>query len=315
VGYAGNRATSLFETRQFNQLPDSALTQGDALRQLVNNPFFGRIAVGALAQRTVTRAQLLRPYPHFDAVTSQNASWANSSYHALETKFEKRYATGLTLIASYTWSKNLDYGIGPFAGETLGASSFQNWNNLAAEYGSSTLDQTHRYILNSVYELPFLRNQKGPVGKLFGGWQLGAIWSGFSGGPLGISSAVNNTFSQGGGQRPNWNGQDPCVSSPTPTRWLDAAVFSAPAAYQFGNAPRTYNGCRSDGVAQIDVTFTKNTRFLERFNLQFRAEMFNLTNSARFAPPNQVFGNPQFGVVSAQGNLPRVVQFGLKLSY
>jgi hypothetical protein len=315
IGYAGNRAWSLFETRQFNQLPDAVLSQGDALRQLVPNPFFGRISVGALAQRTVTRAQLLRPYPHFDAVTSQNASWANSSYHAFESKFEKRYATGLTLIASYTWSKNLDYGIGPFAGETLGATGFQNWNNLAAEYSSSILDQTHRYILNSVYELPFFRNQKGPLGKVLGGWQLGGIWSGFSGGPLGVTSAVNNTFSQGGGQRPNWNGQNPCVSNPTPTRWLDAAVFSNPAAYQFGNAPRTYNGCRSDGVAQVDVTFTKNTRFFERFNLQFRAEMFNVTNSARFAPPNQSFGNPQFGVVNAQGNLPRIIQFGLKLTY
>jgi len=55
VGYAGNRAFGLFENRQFNQLPDAALAQGDALRQLVPNPFFGRISVGPLAQRTVAR--------------------------------------------------------------------------------------------------------------------------------------------------------------------------------------------------------------------------------------------------------------------
>ena len=315
VGYAGNRATGLFETRQWNQLPDSALALGDGLRTLVPNPFFGRIAVGALAQRTVARAQLLRPFPHFDSVASQNASWASSSYHALEAKFEKRYATGLTLIASYTWSKNMDYGLGPFAGETLGASNFQNWNNLAAEYGASTLDQTHRYILNSVYELPFLRAQKNLAGKVLGGWQIGGIWSGFSGGPLGIASAVNNTFSQGGGQRPNWNGTTPCVANPTPARWLDQGVFSNPLPYAFGNAPRTFNGCRSDGVAQVDLTLTKNTRFRERFNLQFRAEMFNISNSVRFSTPNQNFGNPQFGVVTAQGNMPRIIQFGLKLSY
>lgn len=315
VGYAGNRAFSLFEARQWNQLPTSALAQGDQLRQLVPNPFFGRIAVGALAQRNVARAQLLRPYPQFDAVTSQNASWANSNYHALETKFEKRYVSGLTLIASYTYSKNMDYGIGPFAGETLGASGYQNWNNLAAEFGSSTLDQTHRYILNSVYELPFFRGQQGLAKKVLGGWQLGGIWSGFSGGPLGVTSAVNNTFSQGGGQRPNWNGQNPCVANPTPARWLDASVFSNPPAYQFGNAPRTFNGCRSDGWSQIDLTFTKNTRFFERYNLQFRAEMFNISNTPRFAPPNQNFGNPQFGVSNSQGNLPRIIQFGLKLSY
>lgn len=315
AGYAGNRGFGLFENRQWNQLPDSALAQGDALRQLVTNPFFGKIAVGTLAQRTVARAQLLRPYPHFDAVAAMNSSWANSNFHALQTKFEKRYVSGLTLMASYTWSKMMDYGIGPFAGETVGASAFQNWNNLAAEFGTSTLDQTQRFIINSVYELPFFKGQKSALGKVLGGWQIGGIWSAFSGGPLGITSAVNNTFSQGGGQRPNWNGQNACVANPVPTRWLDASVFSNPAAYRFGNAPRTFNGCRSDRTDQVDMTLTKNTRFLERFNLQFRSEFFNIANSPRFAPPNQVFGNPQFGTVTTQGNLPRIIQFGLKLTY
>ena len=83
----------------------------------------------------------------------------------------------------------------------------------------------------------------------------------------------------------------------------------------FGTTPRTFNGCRSDGTSQVDLTLTKNTRFRERFNLQFRAEMFNVSNTARFAPPNANFGNPQFGVVTAQSNLPRIVQFGLKLIY
>jgi len=100
-----------------------------------------------------------------------------------------------------------------------------------------------------------------------------------------------------------------------PERWLDAAVFANPAAYTFGNAPRTFNGCRSDGTAQFDFTFTKNTRFREKWNLQFRSEFFNISNSPRFAPPNQSFGNPQFGVVAAQANLPRIIQFGLKLMY
>jgi hypothetical protein len=59
----------------------------------------------------------------------------------------------------------------------------------------------------------------------------------------------------------------------------------------------------------------KNTSFLERYNLQFRAEMFNVSNSARFAPPNAAFGNAQFGSINAQSNLPRIIQFGLKLMY
>jgi len=315
IGYAGSRGIGFMQGRVWNQLPDAALALGNDLRTQVPNPFFGQIAVGALARPTVARAQLLRPYPHFGGVSSQNASWASSTYHALEAKVEKRYASGLSALASYTYSKLMDYGIGPFAGETLGAHNFQNNNNLSADWGTSTLDQTQRLIFNAVYELPFFKNGNAVAKKLFGGWQLGAIWSAFSGGPLGVTSQVNNTFSQGGGQRPNWNGRQPCVANPTPQRWLDSAAFSVPPAYAYGNAPSTFNGCRSDATSQVDLTAAKNTQLFERLTLQFRAEAFNITNTARFAPPTQAFGSPQFGVVTAQGNLPRIFQFGLKLIY
>lgn len=313
IGYAGSRGLHFPENRQFNQLDPQFLAQGDTLRQQVANPFFGQISVGTLAQRTVARAQLLRPYPHFDGVASQGASWASSTFHALETKAEKRYASGLSILVSYTWSKLMDFGIGPFAGETLGASAFQNWFNINADKSPSTLDQTHRFIANAVYELPFFKT--GVASKFLGGWQLGGIWSNFTGGPLGVTSTVNNTFSQGGGQRPNWNGQNVCLVDRNVNRWLDASALSNPAPYSFGTAPRTFNGCRTDGTAQVDLTFTKNTRFREKLNLQFRAEMFNITNTPRFNPPNSAFGNPQFGVINAQSNLPRIVQFGLKLMY
>jgi hypothetical protein len=313
IGYAGSRGMKFQQGRTWNQLHPQFLALGDALRQQAANPFFGQIQVGALAQRTVTRAQLLRPFPHFQDVSSQNASWASSTYHSLQVKAEKRYASGLSMLLSYTWSKLMDYGIGPFAGEALGASTFQNHYNLAAEWSPSTTDQTHRLLLNAVYEIPIFQRQSGAAGKFLGGWQVGVIWSNLSGGPLGITSAVNNTFSQGGGQRPNWNGLSPCVENPAPDRWLNAAVFSNPPAYNFGTAPRTFNGCRSDKTAQVDLALAKNTRLAERWTLQFRAEAFNIANTVRFAPPNQSFGNPQFGVVSAQATLPRIVQFGLKL--
>lgn len=315
IGYAGSRGVGQFENRQWNQLRPELLSEGNALRQQVANPFFGQIAVGTLANRNVARAQLLRPFPQYDAVSAQNSSWATSSYHALEVKGEKRYSSGLNLSLAYTWSKLMDYGIGPFGGEALGASSIQNWYDLASEWSASTTDQTHRLILNGVYELPFFKSGNGLPKAVLGGWQVGGIWSAFSGGPLGVTSNVNNTFSQGGGQRPNWSGVSPCVDNPTVTRWLDSSVYSIPAAYQFGNAGRTLNGCRSDNTRQIDLSVTKNTRIKEKLNLQFRTEAFNLTNNVRFAPPNQSFGNPQFGQSNSQGNLPRVVQFGLKLIY
>ncbi len=314
IGYAASRGLAQSQNRVWNQLPESALALGDALRQQVNNPFFGQIAVGALSQRTVSRAQLLRPYPHFDAVTAQNASWATSTYHALEARYEKRYSKGFSTLVSYTFSKLMDTGTGAFSGEVLGTGGFQNNHNLAAEWGSSALDQTHRIAINAMYELPFAKSAGAAVRALFGGWQLGGIWMAFSGGPLGVGSQVNNTFSQGGAQRPDWNGVNPALANPGPQRWLDSSVFVNPAPYKFGNAPRTFNGTRSHASRQLDITLSKTARIREKFELQFRSEFFNISNTPRFAPPNESFGNPQFGVVSAQTNQSRIVQFALKLS-
>jgi hypothetical protein len=243
-----------------------------------------------------------------------NEHWASSTYHSLLARLEKRFTNNLSFLASYTWSKLMDYGIGGFAGEALSGQTFQNWNNLAAEWSPSTSDMTHRVIVNAVYELPALKDQTVVVKNVIGGWQLGVIWSAFSGVPLGVTSSSNGTFSQGGGQRPNWNGQTPALDDPTPQKWMDSSVFSNPAAFQFGTAPRTFNGARSDGVGQVDMTLSKNFRFKEHYRLQFRTEIFNITNTPQFAPPNVVFGNAQFGVVSAQGNQPRIIQFALKLN-
>ncbi|MFN3323335.1 MAG: carboxypeptidase regulatory-like domain-containing protein [Bryobacteraceae bacterium] len=315
LGYAGSRGVGFAQTRQFNQLPDSALSLGDGLRQQVPNPFFGQIAIGPLAARTVPRAQLLRPFPHFTGVASNNASWASSNYHSMQLKIEKRYSRGFSVLGSWTWSKLMDYGTGPWGGEALGAGGFQNWNDLRSDWSVSTTDQTHRLVINGVWALPFFQNTRGFVNKALGGWELGAINSFFSGGPIGVSSAVNNTFSQGGGQRPNWNGQSPRVEGRDPNRWIDPSAFSIAPAYAFGNAPRTLSGLRTDTTQQLDLTLSKTTRIYEKLRLQFRSEFFNITNTARFAPPNSNFGNPQFGVVASQLNQPRIIQFGVKLFY
>jgi outer membrane receptor protein involved in Fe transport len=315
IGYAGNRGIGFQQDRSINTLPDSALSLGSALRTQVANPFYGKITSGILAQKTVSQAQLLRPYPQFDTITSVNNSWANSRYHALQVKVEKRYAKGLTILGAYTFSKLMDYGIGPFAGEAVGGASFQDWNNLAAEWGASTTDQTHRLLMNAVYELPFFKGSKGVVNQAFGGWQVGAIASFLSGGPLGMNAAVNNTFSQGGGQRPNWNGVNPALSNPTVDNWFDTNVFSSAPAYTYGTAPRTFNGVRSAGAANLDMTISKTFQIYEKLRLQFRGEAFNVSNTPRFAPPNQAFGNALFGKVTSQQNQPRVVQFGLKLLF
>lgn len=315
VAYVGTRALKFPSNLQLDQLPDSALALGNGLRTQIANPFYGQIGVGTLAASTTAEAQLLRPYPQFTGVTSAAASWANSDYHALQVKVEKRFSKGFSLLASYTYSKLMDYTTGVFGGETLGGGGVQDWNDLKAEYSPSSLDQTHRLIVNGIYNLPFFHARHGIVGHVLGGWELGVVGSFYSGSPLGITSAVNDTFSQGGGQRPNWNGQNPGIGNPTPYRWFNTSVFSAPPAYQFGNAPRTFNGARSDKTMNYDLSLHKNTNLTERLVLQFRAEAFNLTNTPVFSPPNTTYGAIGFGTVGSQANQARILQFGMKLLF
>ena len=316
TGYTGSRGLKFQFDNQLNTLPDADLALGAALRNTVTNPFYGQISNGILATSTISEAQLLRPYPQFDTVTALQSNIANSTYNALEVKVEKRYNKGLTVLFSYTWSKSIDLGIGGFSGDSTSAGVIQDYHNLRNEYAPSALDQTNRAVTNAVYELPFFTKQHGVVGHLLGGWQVGGILSLYSGSPLGISQSTNNTFSQGGGQRPNWTGISAKLSNPTVDRWFDTSQFTLVSApYTYGNVARTLGGLRGDGLQQLDVTFTKNTTIRERLKLQFRSEFFNLTNTPQFAPPGTALGAAGFGVVSSQNNQPRVVQFAMKLLF
>jgi len=320
VGYAGNRGLKLQQDLELNQLPDSALSLGDGLRTQVTNPFFRQITTGPLASATVARAQLLRPYPHFQSVVATNQTFASSTYHAAMVSFQRRFSRGVTLTGAYTFSKLIDLATGGFSGETLSNAGFQNLNNLRLDRSLSALDAPHRLVINGLYSLPFGAgrrfNPKGIAGGIVNGWEVSAIYTYQTGGPLAFSSATNTSFSQGGGQRPNLIG-DPvlAVRDQTLTRWFNTSAFAAPAAYTFGSAPRSLGSVRSDGLSGIDFSVVKNTRIHEGVALQFRAEFFNLTNTVRFLPPNTSFGSAAFGQVSGQSNQPRVIQFALKLIY
>lgn len=318
TSYVGSRGLRIHNNRQFNQLPDSALALGDRLREQLPNPFFGQIATGALAARTVSRAQLLRPLPHFTEVTAAMSTWGASSYHSGQAKVERRFAHGFGLLGSYTFSKLLDDATGAWAGETLSGQAFQNWNNLRAEKSPSSLDMTHRLSIGGVWELPLGKGKavalSGLPAVMLGGWQLNAIWTYGSGYPLGMST-TNTTFAQGGGQRPDWDGRDPALDTRNVDRWFDPTVFRQPQPYRFGNAPRTIPGLRTDGTANVDFSVVKNIQLVERLRLQFRAEWFNFTNTPRFDVPNTNVGSTSAGVVTAQANRPRTLQFALKLIF
>ena len=324
AGYAGSRGVKLPFTYQVNQLPDRYLAEGPRLLTMVRNPFASVVTVGTLSQPTVTLGQLLRPYPHFTGVSFPQGSAGASTYHALQVRVERRISRSFSVLAAYTNSKLIsdthsqktwisdEYGAGP-----------QNNNNLRLERSLAPQDVSQRFVVNYIYELPLGKgrrwlNRIGPAADaIVGGWTLTGITTFQTGRPLALSTATNNTNSYGGGSRPNNNGTSARLpaSQRSLQRWFDTTVFSQPEPFTFGSTGRTLPDVREDGVTNFDVSVHKNFHLNERFTLQFRGEFFNLMNSPQFARPGQVFGNPQFAVVSAQANSPRQIQLGAKLLY
>jgi len=100
--------------------------------------------------------------------------------------------------------------------------------------------------------------------------------------------------------------------------WFNTSCFTQPSNYGFGNEPRADNSLRTQGIANYDAALFKGTAITQQINLQFRAEAFNLFNRVQFGQPNTVCcsaSNASFGVINSQLNLPRVVQFALRLSF
>lgn len=330
AAYAGLRGVHLPNTNmQLNQLPDQYLPLGSQLVQQVSNPFYGLIANGPLSTKTVQRAQLLRPFPEYQAVIDAGGYVGNSTYNSLQLKGEKRFSSGGTILASYTFSKILgDTETGTPWLEAGAVAPIQDFNNLKLEKSLSSFDSRQRFSLSYVLDLPvgrgkkFLSNVTGAADKLVSGWGFNGVTTFQEGFPLGFTAVPNLTQSQGGGLRPNVvAGCDKNIGGSAQSRlnqWFNTACFSVPGPYTFGTESRTDPVIRGDGINNFDFALFKRTQIAERYGLEFRTEVFNLFNRVQFGNPNLIettAANSQFGIVSTQVNNQRLIQLALRLRF
>jgi Carboxypeptidase regulatory-like domain len=327
IAYAGSHGTHLYGDYNADQLPDQYLSLGTQLNAQVTNPFHGKITTGGLSGPTVAQSQLLLPYPQFTSVTLGNGSfYGASNYNALQVKVERRFANGFSILGSYTRSKLLD-NVAPtttgFPGGTFAGGPMQDWYNLAAEWSLATFDTPNYLAINGILDLPFGKDRKwfhqnGFANYLIGGWQLNGISTVLSGTPQQVFMSANTLYNNGGTQRANWNGKNPIPGTPINkrlTHYFNINDFSAPAAFTYGNSPRTLGALRAPGLVDVDLSGVKNTALFEGITLQFRAEAFNLFNHPQFGPPDTALGDGTTGVISTQVNSPRELQFALKLLF
>lgn len=241
---------------------------------------------------------------------------AQSNYHALLVRFEKRYSRGYSWLSSYTWSKAIS-NAPQFrnAGGANGSENSppQNSYNLAAERGLASFDLRHRWVNTVVYDLP-------GRGWLLGGWQWSSIVQLQTGFPFTVNLS-GDTAGIGGGTggiliRPNAvPGQSSRLEPEARStgRFFNTSAFALTPSFQFGNVGR--NTVEGPGMFNIDTTLARNFVIRERFRLQFRAEFFNLFNTPNHSIVGRLINVPaQFGVVLNQLD-PRQIQFGLKLAF
>jgi len=254
---------------------------------------------------TVGNTQDRRVYPNFGPVTRTDGS-GNSSYHSFQTNLEKRFGHGFSILANYTWSKNID------------DLSTTNPFNRSISRGLGGFDVPHNFKFSNLWDLPKLQVSPA-LGKLLNGWQLNSILVWQSGFPFTVSSGVDNSFSGVGGDRADYIGGNAKLSDSRPLndkllQWFDTTRFVANAPGTFGNSGRSI--LRGPGFFNTDLGVLKQTPITERVNVQFRAEFFNVFNHANFRLPTSNLSSAQRGRITAViDDNQRIIQFGLKLLF
>ena len=283
------------------------------------NPFQNiiptNVSLGSSA--TTTRQQLLLPYPQFTGLTESNLPVGKAWFNSLQVRYEKRLSHGLNVLVSYTHERWL---------------SATGWLN-AQEPITSTPDRTlagqdtpHRVVISGNWAFPFFAHTHGIVAQFLKGWQANGIFMREVGFPLGAPSGFYST------------GIDPRLSDPTETRSFNTCVVlvsssnvlsrsncasaTEPAAFwqQQSNTWRTLSGelptIRPPKVPNADVSMFKAFAIREGWNLQFRAECFNCTNSPQFNPPSTSLTSTSAGSYTlTQVNDQRNVQLSLRLRF
>ncbi len=246
-----------------------------------------------------------RPYPKFSTIQF-NTTEGFSTYHSLQAKAERRLSKGFTYLASYTFSKTI-----------AATSTNQNPYDLAEAKALADFDIPQRFVLSSVYEVPFGRgrawlNRGGLANAVLGGWSLGGILQLQSGSPF-TPTTGRDIANVGTTTRPDRNGPG-TVPNPGILQWFDASVFSNPANFTFGNSG--VNILRGPGSQTLDAILSKDFPLgSDSRRLQFRFEAFNVFNHANFGQPNANINQPaQVGRIFAAGPA-RILQVALKVSF
>ena len=254
--------------------------------------------------------QSLRAFPELGTIFQQE-NLANSIYHALQIKAEKRLTAGLSFLASFVWSKAIDDADSIIPGQYISWGA-QNEADLNLERGLSTFDLRRRLSAGWVYSLP-----ASPVlGYALSRWQLSGNLTFQDGLPQNPVYFATDFANSGTPNRPNIvAGQSILLpaNQRNANQFYNVNAISAPAPFTFGDACRDI--LPGPGNAVVDVSLHRRFALTERQNIEIRAEVFNSLNHPNFGIPGPYpdFG-PFFGKAFSAGQ-PRRMQFALRYQF
>ncbi len=252
-----------------------------------------------------------RPNQRFNVIR-QITNDVNANYNGLSAVFRQQGYKGVSVLASYTWSKVLDVST-----DSNGGSNVMDPFNWRLDYGRANWDVKHRFVTAYNYEMPFLKSSPNAFLRYtLGGWQTNGVATIQSGFPFGATLAVDRANVGQGTQRADIVGPVTvdCGSGKL-VRCVSISSFALPQLYTYGSSARNF--LTGPGLVTFDMSFFKNFTFKERWTVQFRTEFFNIFNHPNFGNPNSTFipDSTNFGTITSTQTNMRQTQFGLKLLF
>lgn len=275
-----------------------------------------QLAVGTtyLPENKGINANYLRPYKGFgNIIMAENSG--RSEYNSLQIEANRRYSHGLAFGFAYTLSKSMDNASGN--GDII-----INSLDDSMMWGKSSFDSRHITVVNAVYDLPFLKDSKGFLGSVAGGWQLSTAIQYQTGEPFTVTT-TEDIAGIGTANTQSWNvngdiilprqfGADKYFFSPLLVN--GAAAFTKPASGTFSNQNRYSLDFQQPARHGINLAALKSFRITERQAVMFRADFFNLPNHPNWNTLNVNPTQATFGRVTSKRD-ERTIQMSLRYSF
>jgi hypothetical protein len=298
-----------------NEKPDAYLALGAQENTQVPNPFYGifpaEVSLGS--SRTAAQRQLWLAYPQYTGVTQNASNTHITVYHAVQVSLEKRLTRGLSVIWNYSGSKMIENNV----------TSLVNTRHFRC---ISDTDTPHVMNLAFVYDLPFgpgrpLLPQRGPLGKIIGGWSVSGRAYYAAGVPLSISDSngrpirIRNAAKSGPIEKRIGDQVDPATRQVLNPYFDTTAFVSLPTQYMVTPEPPSLGELRSPHTKTLNASLVKRVRVNERLSVDARLDASGVTNTPQWgAPGTNMADKATFGVITTAGG-NRTMQLAFRVVF